>query len=451
MAALELHTEVLGWPDPETHLANLEVLRAVAGDYEQTCETRRMAATVAGLVRHLETLPESTEQALPTTQDAVRVLTYHKAKGLEWPVVVCSALNTLFGVDVHEPHIVAADVVDLADPLQGRSVRWWPWPYKAKSKGLVLGDRARETGVVAARQAADRAEQRRLLYVAFTRASDHLVLSRVDHKSGGTAWLDLLEDGEGKPILKLPWNMEGQGSVVVSGETVACTVATTSEVLLAAGRPQPGRPHWFASVAVPTERREQRMAPSAQRLPEASQGTVRVSETHDLGPAVPLRPKAGQMASVGDALHGFFAVDRGQDDRDRTALADRLRAHHGVEAVLSAAGMRTLSDRFCAWLDGHAPGAARLPEWPVRWLQDDGRAMSGDIDLLVPLEGGWLLLDHKSTTGDAAYREHKLRSEWSGQLSAYRSAVEAATGLPVLEIWIHLPVQGEVVQVEVPR
>ena len=77
--------------------------------------------------------------------------------------------------------------------------------------------------------------------------------------------------------------------------------------------------------------------------------------------------------------------------------------------------------------------------------------MAGDIDLLVPLEGGWLLLDHKSTTGDAAYRDHKLRSEWSGQLAAYRSAVEAATGLPVLELWVHLPVQGEVVQVEVPR
>ena len=450
LAALDLHRVVLGWPDPESHLANLEVLRAVAADYEQACVTRRHAATVSGLVRHLDTLPDTTEQALPTAPDAVRVLTYHKAKGLEWPVVVCAALQTVYGVKIHQPHMVGAETFDLSHPLQGRSVRWWPWPYASKKKAPELSEQTQASAVVQAREAALRAEHRRLLYVAFTRASDHLVLSRIDHKTGGTAWLDVLEDGEGNPVLDLPWDREGPAMVTLGDQTFGCAVATTSEVPDPVASQASVRPHWFAAVAAPTARLPQRVTPSSQTLPEAAQAGVRVLETLDLGPALPLRPKTGQMSSVGDALHGFFAVDRGSSDADRTALADRLRVHHGVEAVLSAAGMRTLSDRFSAWLDAHAPGV-RLPEWPIRWLQDDGRSMAGDIDLLVPLEGGWLLLDHKSTTGDAAYRDHKLRSEWSGQLAAYRSAVEAATGLPVLELWVHLPVQGEVVQVEVPR
>ena len=76
--------------------------------------------------------------------------------------------------------------------------------------------------------------------------------------------------------------------------------------------------------------------------------------------------------------------------------------------------------------------------------------MSGDIDLLVPTDTGWLLFDHKSFPGDTAQRNTKLVT-WSGQLDAYRSAIEAATGQPVSELWIHLPVRGEVVRVEVAR
>jgi ATP-dependent helicase/nuclease subunit A len=108
-----------------------------------------------------------------------------------------------------------------------------------------------------------------------------------------------------------------------------------------------------------------------------------------------------------------------------------------------------MADRFHRWLEGHAPGP-RCPEWPVRWVRDDGRVLSGDIDLLVPYGDGWLLIDHKSFPGDTRRRDGMLR-KWAGQLSAYRAAVEAATGKPVEEVWVHLPVRGEVVRLEIPR
>ena len=117
-----------------------------------------------------------------------------QGQGLEWPVVLCCAPDRLRREDPPASH-GGAETFDLSHPLQGRSVRWWPWPY-ASRKGPELSGRPRPgCGPGARGRAAGR--HRRLLYVAFTRASDHLVPSRIDHKTGGTAWLDVLEDGEG--------------------------------------------------------------------------------------------------------------------------------------------------------------------------------------------------------------------------------------------------------------
>jgi len=105
----------------------------------------------------------------------------------------------------------------------------------------------------------------------------------------------------------------------------------------------------------------------------------------------------------------------------------------------------TITDRFEGWLAAHAPGP-RHPEWPVRWRQTDGRVLSGDIDLLVGLDDGWLLLDHKSFPGDQAGLETRV-VKWAGQLAAYGEAVAAASGRPVREYWVHLPMRGEVVRI----
>ena len=84
------------WPDPAQRLANLEALRGAARAYEERCRVERCAGTVAGLVEHLGTLDEQKDadlQAVPGTDNAVVVSTWHSAKGLERPVVVLASLD----------------------------------------------------------------------------------------------------------------------------------------------------------------------------------------------------------------------------------------------------------------------------------------------------------------------------------------------------------------------
>ncbi|HEX3598384.1 MAG TPA: UvrD-helicase domain-containing protein, partial [Polyangiaceae bacterium] len=127
------------WPDPAQRIANLDALRAVAASYEARCAQEREAATVAGMLRYFDGLRSPTlqrdellpsdDQHVPADDGAVVVSTYHKAKGLEWPVVVLSNLHrrerrNAFAVTPES----LGGAFDPERPLANRAIRYWPWP-----------------------------------------------------------------------------------------------------------------------------------------------------------------------------------------------------------------------------------------------------------------------------------------------------------------------------------
>ncbi len=100
---------------------------------------------------------------LSEASDVVRIMTIHKSKGLEFPVVFVAALGAKFNVDAGGPVTVNRDRhvgLQLADVE--RNV------YLPTAASAAAGATAREAG---------RAEELRLLYVAMTRAREHLVLT----------------------------------------------------------------------------------------------------------------------------------------------------------------------------------------------------------------------------------------------------------------------------------
>ncbi len=144
----------------EQAVANLWKVRALADDLVD-----QPGMTLAGFVELLKArladLPDESESGLAeeASREAVRIMSVHKAKGLEFPIVILVGLQA----GTKPPY----------EPIQVQQ------DWSTGVLGLRLGDRCTLGGVYVAEKLEARleAERRRLLYVGMTRAKERLVLS----------------------------------------------------------------------------------------------------------------------------------------------------------------------------------------------------------------------------------------------------------------------------------
>ncbi len=465
------------WPDPAQRVANLDALRALAAAYEDRCQKEREAATVAGLLRYFDTIREpalqgdelvaADHQHVLADDDAVTVCTYHKAKGLEWPVVILGSLDREERRDAFEV-CPETDVLDLdaGAPLAGRWIRYWPWPFGPIEKVPLAAAAARsaEGRRVAEREEKERA---RLLYGGFTRARDHLVLAARIRSTRGqrvwdTAWLDGLTDGTGAPILGLP--LEGEDGAVVSAPIRGGADVRVRLWHLTAGEPArvPAKdsPRWFARPQPRAEERPPyRIVPSAETLgwPEVETlvGRARLGIAERL--PVVIRVEASMRLdheALGNAVHAFLAADvPGLHDEERMERARRLLHAARMTGDVRPEALVAAGDNLRVWVHARWPGAAWLREVPVEGIVDspDGeRRVSGILDLLLATAEGWVIVDHKTFPASAEPAWRKRCKDFLPQLVTYAAVLSRIPGPRVVGCWVHLPVGGGMVEVVLP-
>ena len=144
---------------------------------------------VAELTKRLVDLPDETESSLAEDLDGqgqpgyVRLLSIHKAKGLEFPVVILAGLQR--GTNRNSSRVMIQH--DWSTDIVGIRVG-----DMQTLEGVYIGDK------LAARQ---RAEQSRVLYVAMTRAKRRLILSAgLPKQLAADSFLSMLADGLGLEI-----------------------------------------------------------------------------------------------------------------------------------------------------------------------------------------------------------------------------------------------------------
>ena len=310
------------WDRAADRLGNLDALRAFAAQYEDEARTVRSAATAAGLAAWLDD-PVRTGTELPPTPDpdAVNVVSYHRAKGLEWPMVVLADLDhapkpSAFGFNVE-----SEGDFDVWRPLNGRWVRFWPWPYGLQQRGVHIDASVLETEEHRQAVRREHAEAVRLLYVGMTRARDYLVLAprqKADGGDLGLSWLNMLFDADGRRVLEFSlW--ESDLAVTAGGERFPVRFSEVTPVDRELKTREPTTA-WRAPESIEKpEHFPYRIAPSALE-PAASDAAAVVSRV-ELGARIPITGSP-DMTAVGEAVHAFLAYDRpGQDPDERQARA----------------------------------------------------------------------------------------------------------------------------------
>ncbi len=152
-------TRILASRDGMQKAANVQKLLGILRQYGV-----RESGGIAGFLRLCELMksygPEEEEAALESfSGDAVKLMTIHAAKGLEFPVVVVADMARRFNFD-RGKFFISKELEIACNPWQESS---------EDSPGRRLAfEGAKEKQL---------AEEKRLLYVAMTRARDHLILA----------------------------------------------------------------------------------------------------------------------------------------------------------------------------------------------------------------------------------------------------------------------------------
>ena len=323
-------------------------------------------------------IPESDE-------DAVRVMTMHAAKGLEFPVVILTGLNSA--------------------PSRRRNAVLFDRSNQSVEVGVgPKGSAFRTPGYEALSDLEEKREAEedaRLLYVAATRARDHLVVSMYRTAKDSLAA-----------------RIAGYQALPDSSHSLSVDDAADDDT-------PSSRARW-------QEQRKDAYARSARRQSVAVTTLAKESKQEQEIPEEPWRRgRAG--TSIGKAVHAVLQM---VDLETRDGLDDIAKAQADAEGVPTRATEIARLARLA--LESDLVGRAiRSGHWwrevPVAAPFGPG-IVEGFIDLLFQEEDGFVIVDYKTDAlrSDDDIRKAMRRYELQG--GGYALALTAATGVHVKEV-----------------
>jgi len=381
--------------------ANLEKFLGLLREL-YTARPRTLGETLDELGR-LRAAAAEPEAPPGESSNAVRLMSIHKSKGLEFPVVFVPALQR--GTDRSKPVICF-------DPAAGLGVRWRD---PAGSGDIADTVHQRFTAELDAKEAA---EENRLLYVAMTRAEEHLVFSVARYPKAGSEWFRLITAGIDPERIRTvaqspeetvggPPGVEESAEEILPRPMVTGQYDSTVSVTSIAGfRSCPRRYYLSRHIGWTGQRRSPRPI-DGDEIDAGDAGEIDASElgrqTHALlaGEPVPdAHPEAVEL------VEGFHRTGLGQ----RASQASR-------------------AGRECAFL-----------------FALDDVVLRGQIDLWFEEGGELVLVDYKTDRVAGADRERL--EPYHLQLRLYALAMEKLLGRLPDRAYLHLLRTGESLAVE---
>lgn len=456
-------------PGGRQRQANLDRLVSNAAAFDQN-----QSSSLTRFLAHVEKLRARGDgddaHILGENDDVVRLMTVHKSKGLEFPVVFGAMMERKYSrrastesLIVHRKLGVGAKYCDPA--LQTRR--------KTLPQQAIIQRMRRE----------DRAEELRILYVLLTRARDRLILvgSERDLERADLRYRALKyapNSAESYFDVILPTLMDDTGGVaeVITHEKADYIEAPrVEEALCAVLETPPAAPDDALLREIlwtyPNDKgADQPLKLTVSGLLREIQQPNRAEEMIERPTFLSESARSMNATERGTAYHRalqFMELEalRGLQaralNREIELQLDRMRAENRITAVQrQAVRAANLAAFYAGEIGARLLASERVErEWPFNVRMRVSEALSreeagsfadeeilvqGAVDCCFEENGAWVLLDYKTSRElDGA----ALTERYFAQLRMYALALRRITGMPVKEIHLCLLLSGEHVRV----
>lgn len=468
------------YPDGALRQANLRILCNQAGKV-----SRNGILTLHDFLKYMDDMSSGGDQKsaklLGENDNLIRIMTMHKSKGLQFPVVFCMGIDKAGG-STAENQPKCHNQLGVCLHYRNPELR-----IDRKTYADTVFDWRREKD--------EKAERLRLLYVAMTRAQEKLFM--LSCKTSDLLW-DFDESDARIMAAETPMDWLMPPLMQLEYETFSTDCAqpakpwkirrfdANSQKIVEKDKVFHNLEAWLNTVVSDAGVEQMwNRSPSDRRVREYMKSSVttliRGTEKYESEPGDPdedmdekRRPAAGADAII--RLSDIPEYPAFMQESEKMTAAHRGTVIHHFLSLVDLDGIRNAADLITMIMEEKrrltdnrifspeeqeqireqditafflseigqrmlkSPDVRR--EWNFNLLvpEENNLILQGIIDCAFMEKDGWILLDYKT---DRNVKEEELKRRYSGQLKWYSRAISTLTEYPVREMWIYTISDGK--------
>ncbi len=438
--------KLLNFKNSDLRQANILKLCELAKEYETYCINMNLGSGLVGFLSFVESNKEYNVQAANTNQDAVNVMTYHKSKGLEWPMVILSdlqkdPLDKFHKYEIFSTKIINNSELNVSDPLQNRSIEFSFWPFgTSTSVNEVLKEKIESDPNYFEKETNKYDEYSRLMYVGITRARDYIVFATNQYKN--VTWLENLMSN---------WSLENSLEDINYKNTNNITgnffnLDQPQNVDYEKIMPDTEFKVEYEEAALTYFEKQ---IPASQSKPyllnpskaEALKG-CKVNLVKELHQRLPVN--TNDSTELGNTLHQFLYI------KDRTYFKEQVsKSETFTDLGISREKFIENVRSFNEFINSRYNISVQHPELSIE-VELGNQLANGEADLVLETDKGLVLIDYKSYAGNEDILNsncEKFAGKYSGQLDLYARMLEKnLEPKKVVGRLIYYVVQGKIVE-----
>ena len=450
---LALPDIVAKWGNKDIRQQNLSSVCALAKQYDNHCLQMGIGASVGGFIIYLSYT--KLEPKIDNSADAVKVLTYHKAKGLEWNYVILDSLDDDSMEDksfVKQNFWGVREIRKKSDQTlcNEYQIQYLPRITSSGNTGIltpILATCMKEDSWKVLKNR-EKNELCDLLYVGVTRARDYLTtlsFQTNQKKLPELSWIKNtgISSGNLENNATALWNYDSLKPVYEDIANIPSAIPSDEEVYTCYQYPENPEIIRDPKYLSPSKLPQIEFAKENIEILDNLKCRIENYDTDDTN-----------QAAAGTCIHNIFAVyDPTLSHEENVDKATDIRNGNNMYGIISEPEEVINSiEHLYAWLE-QTYGKASSVKHEVPFIQPlPGQIVHGEIDLLWYLnENECVLIDFKNFPGDRATitnpdpKNENYAGKYASQLKAYRDVLHAS-GITVRDALIYYSVMGCVVR-----